>query len=134
MRSTLCVLLALLNALMVFTGTVGVDVLCIGDDGHVAMEDRAAQAACCGDESNKDSTAGWSSAAEHACVDIPVSDGERKASENGRSLIQRPMMVVAFSLDAIHSTGANLFTHVHFDNAPPSCGALPALRTIVLLT
>jgi hypothetical protein len=137
-RATISLVLALLNALAVSTGTARADVLCFGSDGHVAVENPGARAKCHAEQAS--ALAGPHTAEitqGHSCVDVPIVT-DAQASEARASVDLKPTLkVIPLALADVVLTGvakAELVAGIPRGASPPEL-ALPlaSLRTIVLL-
>ena len=136
LKSSLCLILTLLNALLAYGGTADARVLCIGSDGHVAVEMPGSHADCT-TSAPDDGQAADSPAIEACpCVDVPLGSGATVSASRPTSA-SRPLL---------HVTPAPLATFLKL-NAPALClppafapesadhGATPlgALRTVILV-
>lgn len=132
----LCTLVALVNAVVACAGNANAAVLCLGPDGHVAIESPAARTACCrADSLVYDASVDATNVIPHACVDIPLT-ADAKVVEAHAAPDVKP---------AFHTTATASFTPelaaiapaAHLPRSiaqpPPPATSLAAIESIVLL-
>src|SRR5262249_32620619 len=143
-RTILCCGLAILNVSLSVGNPTGF-VLCVGDDGSMAIESPAAQAACAACCQRTDAIGAQSPdglrarvCARGSCVDIPLSLAPgavlHRSHQAGRMAAGRLEMARLGVQDlAIGIASLTARRTPSFEARPPSSLALAALRTVVLL-
>jgi hypothetical protein len=135
-KTSLCIVLTLLNALFAFGGTAGARVLCIGSDGHVAVEIPGTHTDCAAlpDRDHQPSTTPQVEACP--CVDVPIASGAsispgRPVSASRPLLHVTPAPLAAF----ITHPAPALSLPPAFAPEPADPGRTPlgALRTVILV-
>jgi hypothetical protein len=135
-KSSLCLILTLLNALLAYGGTTDTRVLCIGSDGHVAVEMSGSHADCTSSVDNDHQTTDTPAIEACPCVDVPLASGATLSASRPTS-VSRPLL---------HAAPAPLAAMLALD-APALCLApafapssaeyvatpLGALRTVILV-
>jgi hypothetical protein len=137
LRASICLLLALLNALVVFTGTAGAEVLCFGSDGHITIENPDARAKCCGEKAPMGGPGTAELSDGPLCVDVPIF-ADTVTSQARASIDLKPAMsVIPLALANMALTpvdSAALIAAASRAAPPPKPPlSLASLRTIILL-
>jgi hypothetical protein len=136
LKSSICLILTLLNALLAYGGSADARVLCIGSDGHVAVEMSGTHADCTSHADNDRQATDAPAIDACPCVDVPL-DSDATVSTSRPTSVSRPLL---------HVTPVPLAAFLKFD-APALCfpptfapesaghGATPlgALRTVILV-
>jgi hypothetical protein len=135
-KSSLCLILTLLNAVLAFGGTADARVLCIGSDGHVAVEMSGTHADCATSAPYDGQAADAPAIEACPCVDVPLASGasvsvSRPTSASRPLLHVTPAPLAAFlKLDAPALGLAPAFAPESADHGATSLGAL---RTVILV-
>jgi hypothetical protein len=143
-RTILCFGLAVLNVSLSVGNPTGF-VLCVGDDGSMAIESPASQAACATCQqrheapgSQQPDQTGARIGAAAGCTDIPLSLAPGAVLHRSR-LAARPLAGRAETSVTWFSVGAHRLTYLALapttgaNRLTPPSSALTALRTVVLL-
>jgi hypothetical protein len=135
-KTFLCLLLTLLNVFLAYGGTASARVLCIGSDGHIAVETSATHVDCTLLSEDECHPSGATAIEGRSCVDVPIDSGStisgsRSASPSRPLLHDSPAILAAL---VVRSSSA-----VSLDPTfAPACAdhiaaLLAALRTVILV-
>jgi len=128
--------IVLVNTFVACTGSMSAEVLCVGTDGHVAIEHALARQSCsCGLTAEREAGGAAGVLSSRSCVDIPIGS-EAKI----RSVRSTPNLKPPFNETQTAGVSTTLFDLASLPrtaetpnlDSPPS-GALGSIRTIVLL-
>lgn len=131
----LCTLVALVNALVACAGNANAAVLCLGPDGHVAIETPAARTACCQAESLVyDASVGATEVVAHACVDIPLTADTKAVEAHAAPDVKPDLHATATAILTPEIAATAPAAHLPRSVAhPPPAASLACIESIVLL-